>query len=617
MFYAAVICMAAHGKEYNRSRRNDELEARLARIEAKLDALGGSSDRDHDSSSGLSRLVEQGLLDASDTDASPSGIFEMPQILSHGAWNSPRSHDAPPVPPLTEALPLIDTYFREYNAVIPMLGQHASFMRMVNEYYSPTGERPRIYGAIINIVLALGYRLQSCHYGDTIIGFNDAKIKACVDNAQTMLDELMTRDEDTLGLQGLLGLVALYQTHPDQTPSSVLISAAIRIAHTLRLEFKTALSELPPQEARVRTNLFWVCYILDKDISLRTVTPSFQNDDDIDLDLPGVQGDDTASLVFSADGLSQLNLFRVRVQLAHLEGKIYDMLLSNRSKRLTPEDRRKAVMHIDALLEQWRQSIPTPFQLENMWGNLMSGPLVHMTVVYQTYLMCLTMTHGLYANDSPWMKALGCLGSDLLRTFDPRASASMDGNFSSPNSVVWEKCVGTSRAILNILSYQSFGGCNVWLSACAYFSAMTFVFVNLICYPSNEKAEEDQKLAEVSMAQMQKYFDYKGLEKFKHLRQVLVQIEAAAKSALKEARKVPAKAAPQPQHPFDDAFSSQTLSPGTLFDFRLQDMLNEVPTPNIGMGAWGINSTDLDYGDPHTQQQTAYGGEAYWGFGPV
>lgn len=245
----------------------------------------------------------------------------------------------------------------------------------------------------------------------------------------------------------------------------------MRLAHSLRLESKTVNSELSTQEARQRANIFWICYMLDKveiivsyilttltdttqDVSLRTITPSLQLDSDIDIDLPGSSnGDDCGNFLYTADGLSQLHLLRAKVQLAHLEGRIYDTLLSNRSRKLSREAREQAVLQIDRLLGRWKQSIPAPFQLENMTVNLLSGPLIHMTVLYQTYLICLTMTHGLYAQNAPWLKALGGLGSDLLRTFNPRGSACMDGNASSAPAI-WEKCVTASRAILNILSYQ-------------------------------------------------------------------------------------------------------------------------------------------------------------------
>ncbi|KAI0857106.1 hypothetical protein F4860DRAFT_490914 [Xylaria cubensis] len=601
----SIAAVEAQAVEVN---KDSGLDARLARIEAKLDALGGT-----DSKVTLNHLFEQ---DASDERAvEVSSGSETTPTSTH--WITPRD-DGPPVPPLAEALPVIESYFREYNSLIPLFNQQ-SFMRILNDYYKPYGERPRIYGGVINVVLALGYRIQLAELGDVHSSFSEAKIKTCVDNAQMMLDELMTRDQDTLGLQALLGLVILYQTHPDQTASSVLISAAMRLAHSLRLESRTAGLELAPQEVRQRANIFWLCYMLDKDVSLRTITPSLQLDSDIDIDLPGLSsGDDCGNLLYSADGLSQLHLFRAKVQLAHLEGRIYDTLLSNRSRKLSNEAREQAVLQNGRLLERWKQSIPAPFQLENMVMNLLTGPLIHMTVLYQTYLMCLTMTHGLYAHNSPWLKALGGLGSDLLRTFNPRGSVCMDGS-ASLTPAIWENCVTASRAILNILSYHSFGGCSVWLSACAYFSAMTFLFVNLIYHPTSKLAENDQKLAELSMAQLQKYFDYKGLEKFKQLRHVLLQIESMAKSVLQEearASRAPEMSNAQSKPPFifPSTSSSQPTPPVDVFDMSGQDLTSGESVPNVGlewMGDTGFSTEDADLA-AHAWQGTG----PFFGFGP-
>ncbi|KAI0448975.1 hypothetical protein F5B21DRAFT_509611 [Xylaria acuta] len=587
------------------------LDARLARIEAKLDALRGA-----DGTVTSDHLLEQDASDERVVEVSPGS--EIPHTPSSADCISPRNRDGPPVPPLTEALPIIELYFQDYNSLIPLFNQQ-SFMHLLNDYYKPYGERPKIYAGVINVVLAMGYRIQLCEHGDVHSGFNEAKIKTCVDNAQMMLDELMTRDQDTLGLQALLGLVIIYQTHPDQIASSVLISAAMRLTHSLRLESKTVSSELSPQEARQRANIFWICYMLDKDVSLRTITPSLQLDSDIDIDLPGLSsGDDCGNLLYSADGLSQLHLFRAKVQLAHLEGRIYDTLLSNRSRKLSHEAREQAVLQIDRLLGRWKQSIPAPFQLENMTVNLLSGPLIHMTVLYQTYLMCLTMTHGLYAHNSPWLKALGGLGSDLLRTFNPRGSACMDGSASS-TPAIWEKCVTASRAILNILSYHSFGGCSVWLSACAYFSAMTFLFVNLIYHPTSKLAENDQKLAELSMLQLQKYFDYKGLEKFKQLRHVLVQIESMAESVLQEARTSWApESSTRPKPPFEPASFLSVPPPMDIFDINpAQDLTSEGPAPTtIGLGWMGTTGFGTVDADPAVHVWPVSGAEPFFGFGP-
>ncbi|KAI1425638.1 hypothetical protein F5Y12DRAFT_745933 [Xylaria sp. FL1777] len=590
--------------------KDDGLDARLARIEAKLDALQGAN-----STAPPDQLFEQGTSSESVLEIPLSS--EIPHVPSLADWISPNNRrDCPPVPPLTEALPIMEAYFQDCNSLVPLFNQQ-SFMHLISDYYGSSGERPRIYAGVINVVLAMGYRAQSPHQGDAQFGFNDAKIKACVDNAQMMLEELMTRDQDTLGLQALLGLVTLYSTSADQTASSVLISAAMRLAHTLRLESKSVLSQLSPQEARQRTNIFWVCYILDKDISLRTITPSLQIDSDIDIDLPSSASDDCGSLLYSIDGMSRFHLFRAKVQLAHLEGRIYDTLLSNRSRKLSHEARKRAVLQIDRLMERWERSIPPPFRLENMSGNLSSGPLVHMTNLYQTYLMCLTMVHGLYAHSSPWLKVLGGLGSDLLRTFNPRGDACLDGTTSS-TPAAWENCVTTSRAMLNILFYQSFGGRNVWLSACTYFSAMTFILVNLIYYPTNTLAESDQKLAQLCMSQIPKYFDFKGLEKFKQLRPVLMEMQSMAQSVLEGVRS--SKASPQPEFPlftFDSALLPEAPLPVDIFDVGFEkDLANEEVVPTVGSGWMRTASFSTSITDSATRVRPASAAELFLGSRP-
>ncbi|KAI1194670.1 hypothetical protein F5X97DRAFT_310329 [Nemania serpens] len=593
------------------TRKDDKLDARLARIEAKLDSLRGAE------STGCSDRCERNAVNEKALGI-PVGS-EAAHAPSPVDWASSKCRPIPPVPPLTEALPILEIYFRHYNSLIPLFNQQ-SFMRLVTDYYRPYGERERIHAGIINVVIAMGYRVQFCQHGDTHIGFNGHKMRTCIDNAQTMLDEFMTRDQDTLGLQALLGLVMIYQTYPDQTASSVLISAAMRLAHSLRLESKTTLSEITPQEAHQRANIFWCCYLLDKDTSLRTITPSLQIDSDIDIDLPGSSGDDWENILYSTDRQSRFHLFRAKVQLAHVEGKIYDTLFSNRSRKLSPDARQQAVIQVDRLIERWERSIPAPFRLENMTGNLLSEPLVHMTALYQTYMMCLTMRHGLYTQDSPWLKALGVLGSDLLRTFSPRGDAGM-GSSGSSTPAIWGKCVTTSRAILNILSYQSFGGCSVWLSACAYFSAMIFLFVNLIYDPTNKSAEDDRKLAEMSMLQLQQYFDYKGLEKFKQLRHVLVHIEGVAKSVLEDVRvpRPPKAGGAQTKPAFESpSFPSDLSPPIDVFavSFGQESQANEVPTSTAGLGWMGTSGGNTSHAEPFPHAWATSGAAPFFAFGP-
>lgn len=108
---------------------------------------------------------------------------------------------------------------------------------------------------------------------------------------------------------------------------------------------------------------------------------------------------------------------------------------------------------------------------------------------------------------------------------------------------------------------------------------MTFLFVNLIYHPTSKLAENDQKLAEMSMLQLQKYFDYKGLEKFKQLRHVLVQIGSVAESVLKEARISQApKESAQSISPFEAAPFPSVSPPLDVFDMNSgQDLVSSGP----------------------------------------
>jgi hypothetical protein len=83
-------------------------------------------------------------------------------------------------------------------------------------------------------------------------------------NAQKCLDIFMMRDEDILGVQGLLALIILHQGNANSKQAFMLTSAAIRLAHRLQLHTRSSHANNSPEEARQRDNVFWICYLLDK-----------------------------------------------------------------------------------------------------------------------------------------------------------------------------------------------------------------------------------------------------------------------------------------------------------------------------------------------------------------
>lgn len=83
-------------------------------------------------------------------------------------------------------------------------------------------------------------------------------------NTQKCIDDFMMRDDDILGIQGLLSLVILHQASPNSRPAFMLISTAIRLAHHLQLHTRSSHSNVSLEEGRQRDNIFWICYLLDK-----------------------------------------------------------------------------------------------------------------------------------------------------------------------------------------------------------------------------------------------------------------------------------------------------------------------------------------------------------------
>ncbi|OTA88312.1 hypothetical protein M434DRAFT_15062 [Hypoxylon sp. CO27-5] len=505
----------------NSATDGDSLEARLARIEAKLDRLG-----DRSSATPVDELLISG--------STVSSVQRPLEPYSAASSMSFEEH----IPPLTEILPVVDDYFRDFNPALPLFYQH-QFMQMLYNFYSEQdhSKKSRAVWAAINIVLAIGYRIRAVEIDDIVVRFDDGKVKKCIDNAQKELDELVTREEDTLGIQVLLGLVILFQTNTDQKPASVLIGTAVRLAHRLQLHVKESLSNFPPEVARHRSNIFWLCYCFDKDVSLRSKIPSIQNEADVDLDLPGTESGDDGNYLQSIDGRTQFNYFRAKVQLAYLEGKVYDYLLSNRSTRQSMEARQERVIHLAQLLDRWLQTIPTPLRLENITGTLDKAPLTHMILLYHTYLMCCTTVNGLYSLESPWAKAISGLTSETLETFDFQAHVCMKHEQGLlPH--LWNDCVIASRGCLQILNNRSCNGCNLWLSSCAYFSAFIVLLANIVHSPSHELAVDDRLLIINNMERMEMLLERTKSDSFKKLRIILVALKETAERAMVQAKTI-------------------------------------------------------------------------------
>ncbi|KAF4955580.1 hypothetical protein FGADI_4415 [Fusarium gaditjirri] len=383
-----------------RNNRQEGLEARLARIEEQLQIVLNAAKNaqtarpqwpdDHpspsdsvesvlNSSANLEEMAKRGF--AWKFDPANPAVYQGPQ---------PNTLE---LPPLEEIIPIVDHYFTTFNGVIPLF-QQSEFMKLLTTWFKQPETRDRASWAAIQTVMAIGYRVPQLSLRDSQ-SVHIEKADQCLRNAQTVVSELVTRDEDLLGVQILLGIVMLFQNSRDPKPASVLIGTAVRLAHRLKLHSREAAMNFPAAEAEQRSRVFWIAYTLDKDICLRAQTPSCQFDEDIDISLPVLAPPDSVGLIWTQNGQVHFNYHRRRVELAYIQGKVYDLLYSNRSNKVTAQERQRRVSRLQSMVDQWYERIPTVFHIEHVAATVGPSQLVQMAKMHHAFLLTEVMIHAL------------------------------------------------------------------------------------------------------------------------------------------------------------------------------------------------------------------------------
>ena len=324
------------------------------------------------------------------------------------------------LPPLQQVLPFVHLFIEKVNAVIPLF--HAKcLLRLVHDSYnlSPI-QRDPVAWAAVNVVLGLTHRKG-------LVGVSSVKeAVGYLNKAQSVLPDVMLGEIQVLNIQVLVGIVMLLEGSEDLQPSLILIATTIRLAHGIGLHNRHFSAHLDPVLARQRSYVFWIAYILDKDLSLRSKQPSIQVDDDIDLDLPSsplnelpidnVAGINEASaspgIITTMDGAVKMDYLVTRIQLAVIEGGVYDYIFSTRAQKRSPEERSCALESVAQALEQWKTSVPPEFKAAEASRKASPDSLGLLCVLSATSLMCTTCINQANFMNAKWVGSLRNYGKD-------------------------------------------------------------------------------------------------------------------------------------------------------------------------------------------------------------
>ncbi|SCN99274.1 related to transcriptional activator Mut3p [Fusarium fujikuroi] len=471
--------------------RDDTIESRLTHIEARLDQIAAekpSGSASHNATTlNFQNFPEIRVYKASDmwNEATTLPCLGISPQFPTGAILAQTGKLE--LPPLQEVMGVLERYFDSYGCYMPLFDK-GSFMKMTVDWYSENERKDLIPWAAINLVLAMTYRIMDD------VPIEQSKLAQCMSNVQSVTTELMAWSGDILGLQVLLGMIILFQGTTNPQLAIVLIGSAIRLAQSMGLPSARASDD--PDGSAQRGRVFWIAYILDRDLALRAKAPYTQFDAETDLELPGQFGDDDMGILESCTGTIRFNYLRARSELAIIQGKVHNFLYSRTAQRLSQEQRAETKVRIEQMLSNWRSALPQELLRSDKLFQDFSTISVHLVMnMYNRYLECLYRIHGTFAFDETWIDRARCyLSPTVIPTGDDGIDGKINQKEISPLPSAWSDCVEHSRLGLELAAFGRETEYSTWLHACCNLSGLIVLLVNIIEFPDQPSVMSDWSL---------------------------------------------------------------------------------------------------------------------------
>ncbi|KAF4954320.1 hypothetical protein FGADI_5343 [Fusarium gaditjirri] len=339
------------------------------------------------------------------------------------------------LPPQHEVLSGVNKFLTTFNTILPLFHPQRLLSR-VNAWYEQPHQRDASSWAAINVVLALAYR----HIPDEEKPRNYSTLHF-MNRAQSVLNDIMLGESNLLDVQTIVGMVVLLQATSDLKPASALVPIALRLAHGLGLHTRSKSEYLSPIESLEQDRVFWIAYILDRDIAMRTKLPPIQSQNDISIDWPSATPTDGAGMLYTADSSSSFNFFLSRAQLAHIQGEVYEAMLS---KSPTASDfyvRLENVTRIHRMLDDWLSRIPDEFSPIAITQSGNTNLQRAFGVLYSSHLTCRSVVCKAHAMEAQWIPSLQDFGRKAVE----------QGLVTAPRLPVgWHKLVHESREYIEL-----------------------------------------------------------------------------------------------------------------------------------------------------------------------
>ncbi|PLB46588.1 putative C6 transcription factor [Aspergillus steynii IBT 23096] len=238
------------------------------------------------------------------------------------------------------------------------------------------------------------------------------------------LPEVFSESVTVDGLQALLLLCIHSQAIVgDLFTVNLLTAAATRFVYQLEGNITPVNvdEQSLPLKRHIR-NLFWVCYLMDHENSLRSGLPPNFDDTHCDFSLPECYGDLSAPSTCSP-------LFLPFIRLSIVQSEIYRRLYSVSALRQTDAQLLGTIQDLDELLENWKLSIPidnrpTFTERPSDAGSMPSS------VMQLQYHYCMATIHQASGRCSSWAQNQNTHGPGSSLAISVEASRSLLRKFS-------------------------------------------------------------------------------------------------------------------------------------------------------------------------------------------
>ncbi|TDZ24741.1 putative transcriptional regulatory protein [Colletotrichum orbiculare MAFF 240422] len=419
---------------------------------------------------------------------------------------------------------VIDVYLSTCNSIMPLFHPQ-SLQRIVSNWYrQPASARQPSCWAAINVALALAQNHGSDHLNPLVAQAVD--MAECLENAQSVLAEVVAGNLDLQTVQILLGLGILFMGAKagDVRAPIIFVSTAVRLAQAMGMHRRDAYDGISPAEATQRRRVFWIAYILDRDVALRTRQAPIQHDDDMDLDMPpdddeilvavGINNvENVVDATFIKDTgtcggtTTSFNLCRARVELAQIQGLIYDCVFSVRARCRDSGETANLALGIRQSIEQWKSRLPATLCVDALAYRIndesdssfnISTLATAMCYMHSLIMMCLDQLCRVNSMELHWVEKVLSYARGLGdgSTTTSSASASAAPSLPPPPSPQgWDLLVGECREFLRLFhSIRSKHLTFINVQLCPFTSGLLCISINSFLNFEDANALTDQQL---------------------------------------------------------------------------------------------------------------------------